>query len=77
MVGLTPHASAIPLETYRPPREAAAVALLLGNEGDGLTDGALTKADVRVRIPVDGPVDSLNVATAAAIALYHLRAQRR
>ena len=73
VVGLTPHERAIPLDEYRAPAEAAGVALLLGNEGDGLSPGTLAMADVCVRIPVDAPVDSLNVATAAAIALYHLR----
>jgi len=37
---------------------------------------ALAAADARVRIPMAFGVDSLNVATAAAIALYHLRPER-
>jgi tRNA G18 (ribose-2'-O)-methylase SpoU len=49
------------------------VALLLGTEGHGLTDEALDRADVRVRIPMAGALDSLNIATAAAIGLYALR----
>ena len=44
------------------------VAWLLGTEGDGLSAGALDAADVRARIPMAPGVDSLNVATAAAIA---------
>ena len=48
VVGLTPHERAIPLDEYRPPPEAAGVALLLGNEGDGLSPGALAMADVWV-----------------------------
>jgi tRNA G18 (ribose-2'-O)-methylase SpoU len=48
-------------------------ALLLGTEGDGLTRRALEAADVRVRIPMDAGVDSLNVAAAAAVAFYALR----
>jgi tRNA G18 (ribose-2'-O)-methylase SpoU len=51
---------------------AARVALLLGHEGHGLSDAALEAADARVRIPMAGGVDSLNVATAAALALYEL-----
>lgn len=43
-------------------------AVLLGAEGPGLTPAALQAADVRVRIPMAAGVDSLNVATAAAIA---------
>jgi tRNA G18 (ribose-2'-O)-methylase SpoU len=47
-------------------------ALLVGTEGEGLSAGALAAADVRVRIPMAADVDSVNVATAAAIALYSL-----
>lgn len=48
------------------------VALLLGSEGPGLTEEALAAADVAVRIPMAEGVDSLNVATAAAVAFYEL-----
>ena len=48
------------------------VALLLGAEGPGLTDTALTASDVVVHIPIVDRVDSLNVATAAAIAFHAL-----
>jgi tRNA G18 (ribose-2'-O)-methylase SpoU len=44
--------------------------VLLGAEGPGLSRGWLDAADVRVRIPMRESVDSLNVATAAAIAFY-------
>ncbi|MFC5137866.1 TrmH family RNA methyltransferase [Actinomycetospora rhizophila] len=46
------------------------VALLLGAEGPGLSAEALERADVRVRIPMAGGVDSLNVATAGAVAFH-------
>lgn len=49
--------------------EARPWALLLGAEGPGLTAAALTAVDRRVRIPMAPGVDSVNVATAAAIAL--------
>ncbi len=48
------------------------VALLLGAEGPGLTDAALAGSDVIVPIPIVDRVDSLNVATAAAIAFHAL-----
>jgi tRNA G18 (ribose-2'-O)-methylase SpoU len=48
------------------------VALLLGAEGPGLTDAALAASDVVVPIPMADGVDSLNVATAAAVALHSL-----
>lgn len=44
-------------------------ALVLGAEGPGLSEGALAATDRRVRIPMASGVDSVNVATAAAIAL--------
>jgi len=50
----------------------AGVALLLGAEGPGLTDGALQAADLVVSIPMADGVDSLNVATAAALAFWEL-----
>lgn len=51
------------------------VALLLGAEGDGLSRRALAAADTVVTIPMAGGVDSLNVAAAAAVALWALREQ--
>ncbi|GAA4264669.1 RNA methyltransferase [Frondihabitans peucedani] len=49
------------------------VALLLGTEGDGLSRSALEAADRVVTIPMLHGVDSLNVAAAAAVALWALR----
>lgn len=52
-------------------RPAGALALVLGAEGPGLPDTTFLASDVRLRIPIDDDVDSLNVghATAAALAL--------
>ncbi|GAB2956903.1 RNA methyltransferase [Amycolatopsis acidiphila] len=70
VAALTPRADSVPL------RELAAdggkIALLLGSEGPGLTEEALGAADVAVRVPMAEGVDSLNVATAAAVAFYEL-----
>lgn len=74
-VALTPHPAAEPLDELAP-AAGERVALLVGSEGPGLTDDALHAADRRVRIPMAEGVDSLNVATAAAIAFHHLRPQR-
>ncbi|MGE0041589.1 MAG: TrmH family RNA methyltransferase [Vicinamibacterales bacterium] len=71
LVALTP-AGADPLPALQP---GGRVALVVGAEGPGLTPAALAEADHRVRIPTSGRVDSLNVATAAAIALYALSAR--
>jgi len=46
------------------------VAVLVGAEGPGLTETAMRASDVRVRIPMARGTDSLNVATAAALAFY-------
>ncbi|WP_203932131.1 TrmH family RNA methyltransferase [Virgisporangium ochraceum] len=48
------------------------VAVLLGSEGDGLPDEALARADRRVRIPMTGTAESLNLAVAASLMLYEL-----
>lgn len=46
------------------------VAILVGAEGPGLTERTMRAADLRVRIPMSRGTDSLNVATAAALAFY-------
>ncbi len=69
VVALTPSPAADDLRTLEP---AGRWALLVGAEGDGLTGAAMAAADRRVRIAMSPDVDSLNVATAAAIALHHL-----
>ncbi len=46
------------------------VAILVGAEGAGLTETAMRASDVRVRIPMSRGTDSLNVATASALAFY-------
>ncbi len=56
-----------------PPRK---IALLLGTEGDGLTRRARREADVAVKIPMLGGIDSLNVAAACSVALWALRRDR-
>lgn len=49
------------------------LAWVLGTEGDGLSRGAISAADVVVRIPMARGVDSLNVAAAAAVAAWATR----
>ena len=49
------------------------VALLFGTEGEGLSRRALAASTRRVVIPMDLGVDSLNVATAAAVSLWAIR----
>jgi tRNA G18 (ribose-2'-O)-methylase SpoU len=64
VLAMTPDVSATPLRDVDVP---ARWALLLGAEGPGLSETAMQAADLRVRIPMASGVDSLNVATAAAV----------
>ena len=69
LLALTPGPGARPLPAVAP---GGRTALLVGAEGPGLSAAALAAADEAVRIPMAPGVDSLNVAAAAAVALYHL-----
>ena len=55
---------------------ARAVALIIGNEGNGVSDELLAKADSRNTIPCPGPVESLNAAMATTVLLYEAARQR-
>jgi tRNA G18 (ribose-2'-O)-methylase SpoU len=72
LAALTPHPDAVPLQEFAPRREDRLI-VAVGSEGFGMDAASLARADVRLRIPVDPRADSLNVVTAAAIALYALR----
>ena len=47
--------------------------LLMGSEGGGLSPPLTARANVSVRIPMPGPAESLNVATASALMLYEIK----
>jgi tRNA G18 (ribose-2'-O)-methylase SpoU len=51
------------------------LAFIIGSEGYGLTTNSLSAADCTARIPMHNNVDSLNVATSLAVALYAARAR--
>ena len=55
---------------------AEPVALMIGNEGNGLPVDLAVKADGAVTIPCPGPVESLNAAVAASVLLYEAARQR-
>ena len=74
-VALTPREPAETLEAFATRPRVSRIALIVGTEGDGLTEAVEKAADVRVRIPIDGDVDSLNLAVATGVALYELRTQ--
>ena len=52
-------------------------AFLIGNEGRGLSDEISALADQRIRIPMEGAVESLNAAVAASLLLYEVKRQLR
>lgn len=52
------------------------VALMLGSEEDGISDALLRGADVLVKIPMRGKINSLNVSVAAGIAIFEALRQR-
>jgi RNA methyltransferase, TrmH family len=52
------------------------LAILIGGEGAGLADDLLAAADLRVSIPMQRPVESLNTAVAAGLLIYEARRQR-
>ena len=54
-------------------READKLAVLLGAEGDGLTEETIALCDYTIKIPMASGVDSLNVAAASAVAFWELR----
>ncbi|MCU1646336.1 MAG: methyltransferase [Nocardia sp.] len=73
IIALTPDPNADTLATAM---TGERVALLLGAEGPGLTEETMRASDTRARIPMTPGTDSLNVATAAAMAFYErVRAQ--
>jgi tRNA G18 (ribose-2'-O)-methylase SpoU len=70
LLAMTPDPSAAILADAMTQVAGDKVAFLVGAEGPGLTERAMRASDVRVRIPMSRGTDSLNVATAAALAFY-------
>ena len=58
-------------------QEKEKLALLLGTEGDGLSETTIAACDDTVKIPMSHGVDSLNVAAASAVAFWQLCRQNR
>ncbi len=72
IVAATPSAEAL----YTDVDMKGPVAVVLGTEDAGLTDFWLSNAEVKVKIPMFGKVNSLNVSTAAALIIYESLRQR-
>ncbi len=52
-------------------------AFMIGNEGSGLTEELSNLADVRIKIPMEGQVESLNAAISASLLMYEVLRQKR
>ncbi|BBY02590.1 TrmH family RNA methyltransferase [Mycobacterium seoulense] len=70
LLAMTPQGDACTLAEAMAAAGDERVAVVVGAEGPGLTPATLRMSDVRVRIPMSRGTDSLNVATAAALAFY-------
>lgn len=70
LLAMTPHGNAATLAEAMAAARDERIAVIVGAEGPGLTPATLRISDVRVRIPMSRGTDSLNVATAAALAFY-------
>lgn len=68
------HLMGIPYDTEGSFRNKCAI--LIGNEANGLSDQVSDMADIRIKIPMAGKVESLNAAVAAAILMYEASRQR-
>lgn len=73
VLAMTPSLNAPPLREVVPAIADRQVVVVVGHEGDGVSADALDACTHQARIPMTAGVDSLNVATAAAIAMYELR----
>ncbi|MEO7889994.1 MAG: RNA methyltransferase [Vicinamibacterales bacterium] len=77
IVALTSRAPALDLAEYVSAAASSRVLLLVGSEATGLSEAALSCADLRVRIPMSPGMDSLNLATATGIVLSRLSERTR
>ena len=62
--------------SYTAEKYSGPSAFLIGNESNGLTDEVAKKADILIRIPMCGKVESLNAAIATTVLLYEAKRQR-
>ena len=70
LIAMTPGEGSVPLADALAPLAGEKVGVLVGAEGPGLTEHTMRACEVRARIPMSRGTDSLNVATAAALAFY-------
>ena len=63
-------------EFYHEANLSQACALVMGSEAWGLSDKFLSQADLVIKIPMQGKIDSMNVSTSAGILIYEAKRQR-
>jgi TrmH family RNA methyltransferase len=73
IVGTTPHQGIYTYDYVFPEK----VAIVLGNEGRGISDSVLAEIDQAVMVPMPGEAESYNVAVTAGMVLYECIRQRR
>ena len=73
VAALHPDARAVPIAASGDHIGSGPLALVVGTEGPGISDAALAECDLSIRIPMAEGIDSINVATACAIALHQFR----
>lgn len=61
---------------YSEPSYKDATAFLIGNEGNGLSDELTSRCDTLLKIPMEGKLESLNAAVAAAVLMYTVHEKR-
>jgi tRNA G18 (ribose-2'-O)-methylase SpoU len=72
VIAMTPSPAALPLADVADIVRGQPTVVVVGHEGEGLSSDSLAASSYQARIPMASGVDSVNVATAVAIALYEL-----
>lgn len=76
-LGLSVYAACLDgADWYTEPDYTKRCAILIGNEGNGLSKEAIARADGGIFIPMDGQVESLNASISAAVLMYEVHRQR-
>lgn len=70
VIAMTPSPAALPIADVADIVRSQRTVVVVGHEGDGLTQDSLAASSYQARIPMASGVDSVNVATAVGIALY-------
>ena len=73
IVALEQDKKAVSYDKFKLPESAAKIALIIGNEIEGLPPAILKRADKIIFIPMYGKKESLNVSVAFGIAVYRIR----